>query len=820
MVRDIVVLPSGRLFAVLSTKVLFSDDLGESWESLAAPFFSTNNLTVSPDALYYFTGSWCTKNILLRSYDDGESWSSISDFIKAPVVSSIKSDFAGNIYINRCKGINTEWSTDGGSTWLPFKITGQNHSVHNIWVANNGDLFAMAYYPGGLQRSSDGGFTWEELPLPNANSDLQLIFNPNGEIFAINNHSYYKSADNGNTWEDATALLPTGYDFMEAFAVHPNGDIFASMDGIWSYGNFRSTDGGATWEEVLTEFVPIDFFHVNSKGHVYFSEYYSEGLYVSYDNLETYELVLPDEDGIGSVVSNLAGDVFVITENEVVMSTDDGHTWTTIVDGLAFPKNGFNLFIDHEQYLFLSNEGDVVYKSAEPTIEANLARGHVWIDANNDCLKDTLELPLQQWLVKAEGTATYLRSTGFDGQYVMPLPNGDFTLNVELPNALWESVCSTDIPLSFQGMEMDTVNFPIGVAEYCPALQVDISTPFLRRCFENKYTVRYCNKGTSQAQNVTIEILLDTFMVFVSASVPLITQDGHLFTFDIGEVDIFECDFFEIYVTLSCEASLGEEHCVEAKIFPDDCTVLSNKPAMECQVNMGAFDPNDKRSFVEGRQEDVWVNPNTDLEFLIRFQNTGTDTAFNVRLEDRLSFFLDPATFSPGVSSHPYTWSLENNLLTLIFENIALPDSNINEIASHGFVKFRISQKPDVPLGNTIFNDAAIFFDFNDAVQTNLVSLHIGEPVNNTDEPGTPYRILQIDAYPNPFSDIVNLHLSNTEGYHFEYSLFNSQGKLMERQKIVGHDFQVKKEGKPSGLYYLVVKGKDGTCTRVKLVII
>ena len=146
------------------------------------------------------------------------------------------------------------------------------------------------------------------------------------------------------------------------------------------------------------------------------------------------------------------------------------------------------------------------------------------------------------------------------------------------------------------------------------------------------------------------------------------SQNGQTITFDIGDIDVNDCGHFYIEVYLDCDADLGSEHCVEAKISPDNCPFISNIPAQECRVNIGSFDPNDKIAFVENHLAGEWILPDTDLEYLIRFQNTGTDTAFNIRIEDRLSFWLDPATVKPGASSHSYRWELEDqNLLRFYF---------------------------------------------------------------------------------------------------------------------------------------------------------
>jgi len=59
--------------------------------------------------------------------------------------------------------------------------------------------------------------------------------------------------------------------------------------------------------------------------------------------------------------------------------------------------------------------------------------------------------------------------------------------------------------------------------------------------------------------------------------------------------------------------------------------------------------------------------------------------------------------------------------LVFHFENILLPDSTVNEPASHGFVQFRINQLTDNPIGTVIENTADIYFDLNKAIVTNTV---------------------------------------------------------------------------------------------------
>ncbi len=51
---------------------------------------------------------------------------------------------------------------------------------------------------------------------------------------------------------------------------------------------------------------------------------------------------------------------------------------------------------------------------------------------------------------------------------------------------------------------------------------------------------------------------------------------------------------------------------------------------IDCTQNIGAFDPNDKVASPKGLTNKHLVEANTDIEYQINFQNTGTDTAFSI----------------------------------------------------------------------------------------------------------------------------------------------------------------------------------------------
>ena len=146
-----------------------------------------------------------------------------------------------------------------------------------------------------------------------------------------------------------------------------------------------------------------------------------------------------------------------------------------------------------------------------------------------------------------------------------------------------------------------------------------------------------------------------------------------------------------------------------------DLTTEIYQPIVNC-----AYDPNDKQVLPNNLGNTEYTLFGDTLTYTIRFQNTGTDTAFTVRLVDRLDNDLDWSSFQLISSSHDMQYSLSRvGLLTFLYEDILLPDSTTNEPASHGFVKFRILHKTGLPEQTLITNSAQIFFDFNPPILTN-----------------------------------------------------------------------------------------------------
>jgi uncharacterized repeat protein (TIGR01451 family) len=244
-----------------------------------------------------------------------------------------------------------------------------------------------------------------------------------------------------------------------------------------------------------------------------------------------------------------------------------------------------------------------------------------------------------------------------------------------------------------------------------------------------------------------------------------------------------------------------------------------------CGQVSAPYDPNDKTGFPLGVGTNHDIRQNQQIEYLIRFQNVGSDTAFNVVIRDTLTTDLNIFTVQSGVSSHPYEFRMYGpRVLEWKFNNIMLPDSNTNEPASNGFVKFTVEQKPDLPFGTVIENSAAIYFDFEAPVITNtyfhtihdfnltIVSL---EPIEGAD------RFVDVKVIPNPFSNTAQLKLEGLENTeNLELEIFNLNGQRMQfLNNSLNGQFQISRGEMSQGIYFFSVRQNGKVVARGKMVV-
>lgn len=229
---------------------------------------------------------------------------------------------------------------------------------------------------------------------------------------------------------------------------------------------------------------------------------------------------------------------------------------------------------------------------------------------------------------------------------------------------------------------------------------------------------------------------------------------------------------------------------------------------IDCRANVGSYDPNQKEAQPQGFGEGRAIEAGQRIDYLIQFQNIGTDTAFRVVIRDTLSPWLLPASIRMGPSSHPYSWELTGEgVIKIQFNPIALPDSASNAQGSTGFVRFSVDANPLAPEGALLENRAGIYFDWNEPIMTNVVQHTIGFNwvISHTDKERSKLPKFSLRVSPNPVRSAAWVDWSGDKTTSYELSLYNTQGHCLWQNNQVKFPFLMDNVQLPGGAYVLVL---------------
>lgn len=135
-----------------------------------------------------------------------------------------------------------------------------------------------------------------------------------------------------------------------------------------------------------------------------------------------------------------------------------------------------------------------------------------------------------------------------------------------------------------------------------------------------------------------------------------------------------------------------------------------------------SYDPNDLQVRPDRIGEENLTLRTEALTYQVRFQNTGNDTAFYVRIDDVLHKEIDRSSLMLIDASHKGRMILcSNDTLCYIMDTIQLVDDKTSFEASQGYVVFMAKTQTDIKEGTVVPNQAFIFFDANAPVITNDV---------------------------------------------------------------------------------------------------
>jgi len=450
----------------------------------------------------------------------------------------------------------------------------------------------------------------------------------------------------------------------------------------------------------------------------------------------------------------------------------------------------------NDEYLILGNsesvDGDLMrpwppnrdFWAVRFSDYVNKIEGISFVDVNLDGSKDSSEQGLHFHKI-VESTTGNFDFASSDGSYsVSVYDSGSFSVTPD--TLIYYNFAPASHPAVFTTLEQkDTLNdFAAQAISPFNDLCVNISPMGnFRAGFQCNYMINYNNAGTT-AISPTIIFVRDAD-VAITSSVPVANIQGiDSLIWTPGILQPFESGSIVVTVMVSSSAPIGTLINSYAVIEPiaGDVNPGCNTDYWEI-FTTGSYDPNDVIVSRKTLYNSEFPNP-PFLEYLVRFQNTGNDTAFSVSIKNHINSELKLNTLEIVSSSHPmqFDYSKIARDLNFTFENILLPDKFTNEPLSHGFVRYRIQPVDTLIVGNLIKNKAFIYFDFNSPVMTNTAITTVVLPTGLSDTPG-PEPILQL--YPNPANQTITLQC-NINATELSIIVTDISGRQVMKNKMTG----------------------------------
>lgn len=442
---------------------------------------------------------------------------------------------------------------------------------------------------------------------------------------------------------------------------------------------------------------------------------------------------------------------------------------------------------------------------AGPCTTPDTLSGQVYYDTNNNSTYDAgTDYPISQKMVNV-GAFSFM--TNANGEYTAIVNAATYavTLASPAPFTVTSPVSGSHSIVATGSGTNFTADFALTAANPVQDLQAVLYNGWAYRPGFSAYPrVAVLNNGTIPMSGTLTFTYHDS--VSYTSSTPTGTHNAaaRTVTFSFTNLAPSQSAYYNIILSTAASVPLGTAITNTLVAFPtnNDATPANNAVTATDSVR-GSYDPNDK-NVTPGFGPEGYVVPDQELTYRIRFQNTGTDTAFTVYLLDTLDANLDINTIQMLGASHPYTMQIgDQREVRWQFDNILLPDSNTNEPLSHGFVMFKIKPLPNLPDFRTIPNFADIYFDFNTPVRTNTAITTINRSTGIKTA-----NFLPMTVSPNPAKDQIELAFSLTETDAPVVYVIDIMGRIVQ-QKSLGqlstgnHQIQLDLSQQSAGIYFV-----------------
>jgi photosystem II stability/assembly factor-like uncharacterized protein len=736
----------------------------------------------------------------LVSRDNGATWNYQCNglYFSTALNLSLFSRLGNTLYLN------DQFSEDHGETWFfPLYSGDYGHYFYRI-CAFKGAYFGVSD-DFKLFRSDGNLQNWTLLPFQIPQNEIHFILT-DSILYMQLTTGLYQTLDMGQSWTykgSPNSIVPVGHkNALYTCYFNP----FSNLISL-----FKSEDGGTSWNEMpvdLTPYkfpIPVKLFSAGNTLYIYGGRCIlaSEDDGASFVQVNTNIL----EPGYGLPLSI---DEFTATDSMVAISNYFGmfyspntmsDQWLSLYEGLNtdLPTVSIAPLLVKDTLFVAGNQGlKYLWKRATNSIEA--FSGLVYLDENNNGIRDASE-SVQPKAMLQLGQGQYF-STGFNGQYALSIESLGDTLRVIPPSP--HAVINPPYYL-VQGAAKDQdfgIHIPAEITD--TRIRVTNESPF-RPGFSNNVFINYTNIGGDTTQP-RVRFFMEPAFALNNVNPPISGALGDTLFWDLQDLYPLKSGVIELNIQVSPNTPLDTEVLAIATVetLKQDIDLSNNRDTLK-EIVVGAFDPNDKTCLNGDIISPEQAEAKVPLEYIVRFQNTGSYYASTVRVTDQLHKNLDPTTFELLGASHPCQVSMrDGGKLEFLFTGIQLPPSLQNEPESHGFVRFLVRPQPNLIVGDSIANQASIFFDFNAPIITNTTLTLVNDPSASTNlEQG---KLVKIS--PNPSSGI--LQVEGTLEKFTRINMLDAAGKLIQSIEQPTLPLALNLTSHPKGVYWMEFTRKNG----------
>lgn len=469
----------------------------------------------------------------------------------------------------------------------------------------------------------------------------------------------------------------------------------------------------------------------------------------------------------------------------------------------------FGIFGKEAVFMMLGQQGNQAYYmlDSNENITTSIS-GKVFHDIDGDSVYTWVDKPLKNVWVKLK-QANAVALTDINGEYNFHVESGWDTVEVIKPD-----IRKYKFPSSGKHIDSIVLNtsytrdFALMYDSTIKDLGLEISSYLgwrARRGFSENYTLTIRN-NSAYVRSGTVYLTLDSVFNYPVSYDTALVFNGRFASYTFTDLKPEQSLRVRFSLRTNFSSTLGQKYRIMA-VF--DSTSLNwdnrsenNKDTLKV-ILVASCDPNDKNSLPSG---DIYPGARK-IQYHINFQNVGNDTAYQIVIVDTIDLRIPLESIILGSYSHPYKLRIKDNILIFEFNNIKLVDSATNEEGSKGFIRFSAQLNGNLPVLTKINNRAYIYFDYNEAVITNVASVRLVDRIDNILEFIAEENSLSV--YPNPGNGKLTV-VNKTEQQL--YQLFNASGVLVKSGELMNGDNRLELSNLSAGIYLLCLQ--NGTSVK------